>query len=239
MALVANPNSIMTSTQGLVLCLDAGSIRSFPESGTSWYDTSASKLTFTSAGTQTTWTTLGGARAFNANSSGYWSCSTNAHLVDLGGECTLLMWIYCSTPSVRRTIFEKAGTSYASYQQEIACTWETSNSISWYSRYNDYDYASTPVMTANAWNLVGIQMSSGKTVAARSGYYSMNGGTWTSNYTSRSTTPITQAGAIRVFTGYAGTVDTGGVGMVMVFNRMITNAEVSTIFQSTRKRFGI
>jgi len=94
-------------------------------------------------------------------------------------------------------------------------------------------------MTANAWNLVGIEMSSGKTVAARSGYYSMNGGTWTSNYTSRSTTPITEAGAIRVFTGYAGTVDTGGVGMVMVFNRMITNVEVSTIFQSTQKRFGI
>lgn len=239
MAMVANPNSIMTSDKGLVLCLDAGSIRSFPESGTSWYDNSASKLTFTSSGTQTTWTTLGGARAFNANSSGYWSCSTNAHLVDMGGECTLLMWIYCSTPSVRRTIFEKAGTIYNSYEQEIACTWETSNSISWYSRVSDYDYAGTPAMTANTWNLVGIQMSSGKTVATRSGYYSMNGGTWTSGYTPRSTIPITQAGAIRVFTGYAGTVDTGGVGMVMAFNRMITNAEVSTVFDQTRKRFGI
>jgi hypothetical protein len=157
----------------------------------------------------------------------------------MGGDCTLLMWIYCSTPSVRRTIFEKAGTSYNSYQQEIACTWETSNSISWYSRYNDYDYASTPTMTANTWNLVGIQMSSGKTVAARTGFYSMNGGSWTSNYTSRSTTPITQAGAIRVFTGYAGTVDTGGVGMVMVFNKMLTNTDVARVYESTRKRFGI
>jgi len=229
----------MTSSDGLVLCLDAGSVRSYPGSGTSWYDTSASKLTFTSSGTQTTWTTLGGAYAFNANSSGYWSCSTNAHLVDMGGDCTLLMWIYCSTPSVRRTIFEKAGTSYNSYQQEIACTWETSNSISWYSRYNDYDYASTPTMTANTWNLVGIQMSSGKTVVARTGFYSMNGGSWTSNYTSRSTTPITQAGAIRVFTGYAGTVDTGGVGMVMVFNKMLTNTDVARVYESTRKRFGI
>jgi hypothetical protein len=67
----------------------------------------------------------------------------------------------------------------------------------------------------------------------------MNGGSWTSSYASRSTTPITQAGAIRVFTGYAGTVDTGGVGMVLAFNRMISNSEVSTIFDQTRKRFGI
>jgi len=238
MAMVANPNSIMTADKGLTLCLDAGSVRSYP-TGSVWYDTSASKLTFSSAGTQTTLTTLGGALAFNANSSGYWSCSTNTHLVDLGAECTLIMWLYCSTPSVRRTIFEKAGTSYASYQQEIACTWETNNSISWYSRYNDYDYASTPAMNANTWNMVGIQMTSAKTVAARSGYYSMNGGTWTSGYTPRSTTPVTKSANITIFTGYAGTVDTGGVGMVMAFNRMITNAEVSTVFDQTRKRFGI
>ena len=236
--MIANPNSIMTTEKGLTLCLDAGSVRSYP-TGSVWYDTSGSGLSFTSSGTQTTLTTLGGALAFNANSSGYWSCSTNAHKVDLGAECTLIMWLYCSTPSVRRTIFEKAGTSYQSYEQEIACTWETNNTISWYSRHNEYDYASTGVMNANTWNMVGIQMSSGKSVASRTGSYSMNGGSWTNGYTARSSTPITQSGAIRVFTGYSGTVDTGGVGMVLAFNRMISNSEVSTIFDQTRKRFGI
>lgn len=240
MALVANTNSIMTSSNGLVLCLDAGSVRSYPGSGTSWYDTSNSGLTFTTSGTQTSWATLGGAYAMNSNGSGYWSCSTNAHLVDLGGDCTLLMWVYCTTPAARKTIFEKAGTSYASYQQEIACTWETNNSISWYSRDNPaYDYASTSAMTANAWNLVGIQMSTGKSVAARTGFYSMNGASWTSGYTSRSDQPLLKSGAIRVFTGYSGTVTDGGIGMVMVFNKMISSTEVSTIFDTTRKRFGV
>ena len=67
----------------------------------------------------------------------------------------------------------------------------------------------------------------------------MNGASWTSSYTSRSDQPLRQSGAIRVFTGYSGTVTDGGVGMVMVFNKMITDTEVSTIFDTTRKRFGV
>ena len=92
------------------------------------------------------------------------------------------MWIYSEGITDRDTLFEKAGTSYASYQQEIAVTWETNNGLSYYSRASgNYDYGGTTSFTLNGWSLMGIRMSTGKTTSARAGYYSKNGGIWNSS----------------------------------------------------------
>jgi hypothetical protein len=149
------------------------------------------------------------------------------------------MWLYSEAISIRKTVFEKAGTSYASYEQEIACTWETGNEVSWYSRYNAYDYGSTAACTIGSWNLVGIKMNTGKTATARAGYYSKNGGVWTQNYTSRSTTAITAAGEIRIGAGYAGTCDVGNVGMVLTYNKMLSDSEVLAVYNATKRRYGL
>lgn len=224
---------------GLVLCLDAANPKSYSGSGTVWRDL-AQNLTFNSQGTQTPFTTLNGVPCFDFNGSGYWECGTNFSLVDLGGDCTILMWFYCQTMAVRRTIFEKAGTSFASYQQEIAVTWETTNEFSYYSRQSpDYDFASTATNTLNAWNMVGIKMSTGKTTTARTGFYSKNGSAWAANYTSRSNTALVAAGAIRIGSGYAGTVTDGYISTVHCYNRMLTDAEVLQNFIAARGRFGL
>jgi hypothetical protein len=225
-------------TDQLTLCLDATNTKSHRTSATVWTDL-AQGLPFNVVGTATPKTTYGNAQGFTGNSSGYWECSTNTSTVDLGGNCTLIMWIYCVTPGTRRTIFEKAGTLYNSYEQEIACTWELDNAISWYSRYNEYDYSSTAAMIANRWNMVGIKMSTGKSISSRTGFYSMDGGAWVSNYFSRTSTALVPAGNIRVMSGYAGTVDTGAIGMVMVYNKMLNNIEISQVFNATRSRFGV
>lgn len=228
-------------TDQLKMCLDANNTKSHNGSSATWNDLVQS-LPFTAVGTQTTKSFVSGSQAFGGNSSGYWECSTNTSTVDFAGNCTLVMWIYCITPSVRRTIFEKAGNSYASYQQEIACTWETGNSISWYSRYDSsagYDYAGTAAMAANRWNMVGIKMSTGKTASARTGYYSMDGTSWVSNYYSRSSTAIVPAGNIRVMTGYAGVLDSGYVSMVLGYNKMLNDSEILSVFNATRSRFGV
>lgn len=228
-----------TVTSGLVLALDAANRNSYVGSGTVWRDLSQG-LVFNSQGTQTPFTKINGVSCFDFNGSGYWECGTNFGLVDLGGDCTILMWFYCQTMAIRRTIFEKAGTSFASYQQEIAVTWETGNDFSYYSRQSpDYDYAYTAVNTLNAWNMVGIKMSTGKTATARTGFYSLNGSAWTANYTSRSNTALVAAGAIRIGTGYAGVVTDGYISAVSCYNRMLSDAEVLQNFNATRGRFGL
>jgi hypothetical protein len=159
--------------------------------------------------------------------------------VDFGGDCTLLMWIRSEDITVRKTVFEKAGTVYQSYEQEIAVTWETSESFSWYSRYNTYDFGGTAAININTWYLVGIKMSSGKSATARTGFYSINGVPWTAGYTSNSATAVTAAGALRIGNGYAGVVDNGNIAAVMCYNKMLNDQEVQQNFYALRGRFGV
>jgi len=222
----------------LVLCLDAGNTKSYSGSGTSWTDL-AQGLVFSSNGTLTPLETKAGVLSFAFNSSGYWTYSTTPSLVDMAGECTLIYWYYNEGLSTRRTIFEKAGTIYSSYEQEIAMTSETSNDISYYSRYNTYDYGYANPASVNAWNMLGIKMNSGKTSATRTGLRSKNGSVWETNYVARSVTPITAAGQIRIGTGYAGTMDTGNLALLMVYTKMLTDAEVLEVYNATRGRFGL
>jgi hypothetical protein len=77
-------------------------------------------------------------------------------------------------------------------------------------------------------------MSTGKqSGVARAGYYSINGANWASNYNSRSTNVITPAGELRIGTGYAGVVESGAVSQVMVWDKELTNAEISEIYNRT------
>lgn len=226
-------------TDNLSMYLDITNTKSYPGSGTSWYDLGPNKLTFTSAGTQTPLETVSGVKSFGFNGSGYWECSTNASTVDFGGDCTLLMWILSEDLTTRTTVFEKQGTLYPSYEQEIAVTWEVAENFSWYSRRLDYDYAGTSVISLNTWTLVSIKMSSGKSATARTGFYSINGEPWVSNYTSRSSTALVAAGALRVGTGYAGTVGNGNIAAVICYNKMLNDGEIKQNYNALRGRFGL
>lgn len=226
-------------TDNLSMYIDVTNTKSYPGSGTSWFDLGPNKLVFESAGTQTPLETVSNVKSFGFNGSGYWQCSTGASSVDFGGDCTLLMWIRSEDISVRKTVFEKAGTIYQSYEQEIAVTWETAENFSWYSRYNTYDFGVTTSIALNTWALVGIKMSSGKSTTARTGFYSINGNPWTSDYTSRSSTALTAAGALRIGSGYAGAVDNGNIASVMCYNKMLNDAEIQQNFKALRGRFGL
>ena len=231
-------------TDQLSMYVDVSNPKSWPGSGTSWYDLGPNKLTFTHTGTtQTPEETIGGVKSFAFNSSGYWECSSGFSSVDFGGDATLIIWLRSEDLTTRKTIFEKAGTIYASYQQEIAVTWEVDESFSYFSRYNSaspyYDYGYTPVISINQWNMIGIKMSSGKTISARTGFYSINGANWTSIYSSGTSLAVTASGNIRIGSGYAGTVDNGNIGAVLCYNKMLNDAEIKQNFNALRGRFGI
>jgi len=223
-------------TDGLSLCLMSHNTTSYPKGGSTWYDM-VNGLQFNSVGTQTPFTQLGpgNTNSFSFNGSGYWRCSSNYSLVDLGGDCTVIMWVFGLQGSNRRTIFQKNGTSYQSYQQEIAITWETNSSFSYYSRQNPvYDYASMPATTFNDWSMVALKMSTGLTSAPRTGFYSLNGGAWVASYNSRSSVALLPAADILIGSGYAGTCSSGGIGSVMCYNKMLSDAEISQVFIATR-----
>jgi hypothetical protein len=226
-------------TDNLAMLVDVSNPKSYPGSGSTWVDV-VGKRNFSSNGTQTPLETINGVQSFAFNGSGWWGSNDNTNGVDMGGDCTLLMWIYSEGISERDTVFEKAGTVAQSYQQEIAVTWEVGNNWSWYSRQTpNYDSSNTTALTLNAWNLMGIRMSTGRTSAARTGYYSKNGGAWIQSYNSRSNTALTTAGQIRIGNGYAGVVEAGNVSLVATYNKQLSNEEVKAFYDATRGRFGL
>lgn len=226
-------------TMGLKLYLDANNPNSYSGSGSVWTDL-AQGLVFNSVNTQMPYQTVAGARGFTGNSSGYWRCTSGFSNVNMKNDCTLIMWVYTPTISTRRTIFEKAGTSFQSYEQEIAVTWETSNVWSWYSRQGSYDSGTTASYTTGRWNMIAIKMTGGRGQGMiRRGWYSINGGNWVENYSANSRNAITDAGEIRIGTGYAGTIDAGTIGAVMVYARQLNNTEISYIYNNMRGVYGV
>lgn len=237
MVLNNEPGAIVTDS--LSLCLMPHNTSSHNQSTDSrWYDL-INGLVFDYYGTMTPLTTLGVAKGFQFNDSGFWRCSSNTSLVDLGGDCTVVLWIYGTQGASRRTIFEKIGTVYQSYEQELAMTWETNSALSYYSRYNLYDYAGTEVTDANTWTMISIKMSTGKTSAPRTGFRSKNGNPWVQSYGSRSSSAIVPAGDIQIGTGYAGTCYSGGIGTVLCYNKMLSDTEILQVYNATKTYYGL
>ena len=198
-------------------------------SGNIWTD-SAQSIDFTAYGTQTPYATIGGAPCFDYNGSGYWQSGAGASssdLVDMRGTFTLIVLFYSQGLSARNGLFEKAGTSYQSYEQEIAVTMETDGTASYYRGRSSYSYGYFNPATNNRWNLLAIK-SEGTTV--RTGHrWNQSGGSWVSDYTNRGNNAITKAGAIRIGTGYAGPLGNGYIGSVLVYDRALTTAEMSSL----------
>lgn len=224
-------------SNGLILYLDVGNSKSYSGSGSVWYDL-IQNIPFNSNGTQTPYTTKNGVRCFDFNGSGYWECSdADSKKVDMRGNFTLILWYYSETVSNRRTIFEKLGTSYVSYQQELAVTFEVGYNASWYRGYSpDYDYSNVASWNNESWNQISIK---GTTNLPRNGYYSLNGSAWTQNYGQRSTDDITQASSIRVGTGYSGTQEVGYISNVMVYNTLLSDSDIYQNYNVLKSRFGL
>jgi hypothetical protein len=229
-------------TDQLSSYVSANAPGSYIPGDTKWYDISGNNLVFNTVGTPLTRTLYGTAYGYTFNGSGYFRCSSNFNLVDLGGDCTLIMWIYGAQAGSRKTIFQKNGTVAQSYEQEIAVTWEVGSSFSYYSRRTpSYDFGGVAATTANAWSMVALKMSTGKTAACRIGYNSKNGSAWAQNYTCRSNTALVAAADIQIGSGYAGTCNagSGAIGDVLTYNKMLSDAEILQNYNAMKSTYGL
>jgi hypothetical protein len=235
---IAYNTSIVTG--GISLLLDPSNLKSYPGSGSAWTDL-VNRIPFASQGvTQTPYSSVGGVQAFTFNNSGFWQSTSGDSAVDLGGDCTVILWLYGADVTTRKTLFEKVGTTNLSYQQELAMTLETSESFTYFSRLSpDYDSGGTATIDIGAWSMTAIKMSSGKSTTARTGFYSKNGSAWLSSYTSRSNVAVVPAGAVQIGTGYAGTMENCSVGTVMCYNKMLSDVEIRQNFDALRGRYNV
>ena len=235
MSVIGGPRII---NDGLILNLDVSNSKSYPGSGTVWTDL-AQGLIFNSTGTVNPYVQYKGVTCLHFNGSGYWDCDTDYDLVDLAGDCTLEFWFNSEDVTTRKGIFEKRGTTYASYQQELACTYETSEYINFYTRYDSFSNGGSYTVVPGTWNQIAYKLSTGKTTAARRGWRSLNGSSWSESFNSRSTTPITPSTNVIVGNNYAGTMDNGFIAMIKIYNRLLNDAEILENYNAAKERFGL
>tara|TARA_B100001113_G_C21055300_1_gene598655 strand:+ start:178 stop:1248 length:1071 start_codon:yes stop_codon:yes gene_type:complete len=233
---------------GLSMYLDSQiSASAYVGDSTSWFDVSGNGIEFEPKSGGLSKEFLGGYCAYQFDGSGYYEAVlSHSPIVNMGGDCTLVMAVWCTQITERDTIFEKKGDSGPqSYKQEIAVTWETSEAFSYYSRKTpNYDHANTAACDTNsgegAWTIMAIKMTTGLTSTARTGFYSKNGANWVASYNSRSNTALDPALNVRVGYGYAGAVEgPNGIGAVLCYNKALSNSEISDVYDALKGRYGL
>lgn len=238
MAVLYNPVNI---TDGLFLCLDAADAKSYPGSGTTWYDTSGNNNHFTI-----------NASAYKSDGakymsfSGSYGCAVSASGSDVGatGSCSAVVWTrILNSASDWRTLF-RGETSGADHQVIIQAGGWT---IGMYDNINGtgfnssgYSQQSLPGYGTTAWNMLVWRWSS-----TQYSYYYYNFGYNDSPETLRG---YNSSGNARFKCGFKtiGAYNSGSpsqfwgdIAHLSVYNRYITDDEVLTHFNSRRGRFGL
>jgi hypothetical protein len=221
-------------TDGLVLDLNANN---YQGSSSTWCDSvygmcfnsRNSGEPYTTTPTPKVWVNSVPAIAFNGQS--WWESAntTQTDRVDLRGAFTLVMIYWFPSNSARHNLFEKAGTSYASYQQELATTWEVGNTLSYYrsgGQEGTYDYANTKAYTTNRWTFIAIKSNG----AHNSGFYYDQSSGWVSDYTSRSDTNILRSSTVRIGNGYTGIMEVGYLHSCMVWNVDLNSTRINEVY---------
>lgn len=238
MAVYYNPK---TSSDGLVLCLDAGNPRSYPGTGTTWYDVSGNGNNFTI-----------NASAYNSSGpkymdfNGSYGCAVTANNIDLtfNGTVTAIVWTrILNSAGNWRTLFRGWGSSNDHQVIIESGGWN----IGMYDNDNGSGFNSTgfsqqsiPGYGTSQWNMLVWRW-----VSTQNDFYY-----YTFSYND---TPETNRGILsssnarfkvgfRTLGAYHPTSPSqfwGDISYVAMFNRRIDDIEVRNFFQATRGRYGI
>jgi len=215
-------------TNGLVLALDAGSTKSYPSSGTTWFDRSGNRNNGTLTNGPTFNSANGGTIVFDGTND-YVDCGNIlASLTNLSLEC-----------------FIKLGTQTTNYNGIISKTLDNTNGY----EIRTTNYTSTT--TDAAFRYVGDNASVGFGTLTNGVWYHLvatgtsgsqkvyiNGALYSSGTVA--STPSSNANALVIGKlAYSGLYANMSMGFARVYNRALSASEVLQNFNAQRYRFGI
>ena len=214
-------------TDGLVLCLDAGNIKSYPGSGTTWTDLSGRRNNGTLTNGPTYSSTNGGSIVFDGTND-YVTVGSSPYTGFGTGDFTLECWVYMQV-SGSMVIYDGR---YSSSATGFALSYDTVNGLKVF--YSGGNRIVGGTISANAWNHVAVAKVSGSTRLYVNG--SQVGSTYadTNNYTSGAQNAFIGAGynLSAFWNGYMSTIK--------VYNgKGLTAQEIQQNFNALRGRFGI
>jgi len=217
-------------TDGLVLCLDAAISKSYPGSGTTWYDLSTSKTNGVLNGS-----TFNDENRGNISFNGSSNYVSIAHSLDLNNTYTFVTFFkFDSFVSVNPRIFEIRDSTYS---LQLIRDNASSTISTWSSRIN------ATTTTARRWFTPSINTWYHITTifTTTATYLYLNG----VEQTSPSTTNIGPGNQNnKIILGVrSDNVSTtwldGNIATFTIYNRALSSDEVTQNFNATRGRFGV
>jgi hypothetical protein len=221
-------------TTGLVLHLDASALESYPGTGDYWYNMGTNGGSISKGTYLPSYTTLSGVTCFNFNQTGAFFENTSFFTTPFpagGTNLTIDVWINPAASEL--TAGDRGNIVRATNGNAWYMSWNKDNrklSNYWYGKTNEGYHESTAAITRGTWNnLVSSWSSSGlsqyinntKTTAVTSG----TGGSTTSGIT------IGYEGDGRQFAG--------GIASIKIYNRALSDNEVTQNYNIQKARFGI
>ena len=218
------PNTIRDSS--LVLYLDAANLRSYVSGSTNWTDISKGANTVTLVNGPTFNTSKGGNIVFDGADD---YCSTN--LVKTFTNMTIQAWFYKNgaSPSVYSGLVADRSATVAtgllinrSGGEDLAYNWNNDAAT--------YNWSSGLILNNNAWNFLSLTV----TPTLATGF--LNGVSAT-NSVSHSPTSITNLAIGKDYVTER--LVRGSIGLVFIYDKALSAAEVTQNYNATRARFGI
>ena len=233
-------------TDGLVLHLDAANKRSYPGSGTSWYDLSKNKFNGTLTNGPTFSTDANGVINFIRSSNQYISIGS---LSGSFASFTIDVWFYPTSISNYENILDcnygySGTTGNIGPRLEMNSTgnimWVYSNSSSNTSYYTHSVVNSG--LQANKWHHIAISYNGGNNSSIT--YYNGVNTNISRTTTGSPTGFIGTVNGLRLAQGYNLASYTqrgydGKIAIVKILNRSLTSDEVLQNFNATKSRYGL
>lgn len=218
---------------GLVLFIDAANNRSYPGSGTTWYDISNNTNTGTLTNGPTFSTTNGGLIAFDGVDDKV--VVQNSSLINTN-LFTVEVWFKTSTAN-RRICVKEASDGTTTYSLQVDSSgYINGGSYNPANGINSSFSNTSKTVTDNLWHHAVIAAQS-FTTNGLSIYVDSVVQTST-NSTAYFTTTNTDVFTIGNRT-FVSSAFSGSIALVKIYNRPLTQAEVSQNFNALRGRFGI
>jgi len=225
MGLVHSPKIV---TDGLVLALDAGNVKSYPGSGTTWYDKSGNG----NNGTLTNGPTFASGSIVFDGVDDYVTCGNPASL-QITGSITLSTWI--NTPALFSSqnyppfIIKGVNISYMLYGNSV--TNQVRIRIGSNISANVLDSIAT--FSINTWyNIIGTYDGSAMKIYVN--------GVFDSQKSLIGTIPT---GSNNVYLGFnpigEAIAYNGKISSTQIYNRALTQAEITQNFNALKSRFGL
>merc|ERR1711871_256845 len=221
---------------GLLFHLDSDNPQSYPGSGSVWTDLASGIVMTAQGGVLNLVSNVGGStiKAFQMDGAGYFLSDSNQILFNMAGPTTVIIWYYSQDLTASGTIFERVGSSSADILLYVGTSRRWTN----YCYRSAWEAADTGYYSANEWNMVAVKMSTAETSALRNYYYSINGAPFSAKVLGSSTTPIASAGPIKICSGLTGTMETGYIAQVLVYDRELSDSEIQDNWDALKDRYG-